>query len=532
MKALIELLGKSPHATVQYYEGGRIKECLFSRLAEDVERRVIQLRDLGLDARSKVGLLAENCYEWVVHDLALISIDAISYCFPKEPYESIDLSELVEPYDLDALVTSDSLYEKFYEHDFPVISFSRQTWNKKGLIPRDPTSEADDAVRVNKEVYTVVFSSGSSGRTKALLISKSGTMRLIEGFGDHYDFRSDDAILAFLPLSAFQQRWMVYTAIRYGFNMQLVDPIYLFKAFKEMAPTIFGAPPLFYENVEDRIRGLPNWKFSLMYHLAGLLRALPRSLRRRLQHVFFRELYESLGGRVRLMLTGGAPTKERTIRLLRRFGLPVYEGYGLTETGYISINLPGRDRIGSVGRPLLPDTVSISEQGEVVTRWDKPLSLGYLNMSAAENSKTYVDEHMILTGDIGHIDSDGFLFITGRIKEILVSRGGEKVHPEQLEKELESLPDVDRAVVFPTSGDDGVSVVIAIKDIDRLNAIDEIKKALFATSQRAPKGLNIKHYCFTDEKFTIENGFLTRNLKVNRRVIQAHFQGLCAPLVA
>ena len=407
-------------------------------------------------------------------------------------YESSNFDELAEEFDLDAIITSDQLFDRLANYDVPVTAFSRLNWNRPEIVPKSLMSTESDSVRNRADIYTVVFSSGSSGRRKALLISKSGTLDLIEGFGAHYRFRSDDAILAFLPLSAFQQRWMVYTAIRYGFDFQLTDPLYLFKAFKEMAPTIFGAPPLFYENIESRIRGMHPLQFLLMDHIAGVLQILPNGLREWAQSFVFRRLHKTLGGRVRLMLTGGAPTRVRTIRLLRRFGLPIYEGYGLTETGYVSLNMPGSDRIGSVGKPLRPETVAISEGGEILTRWRKPLSLGYLNLSESENALTYLGNNTIATGDIGYLDNDGFLYVTGRSKEILVSRGGEKIHPEELEKELESHPQVNRAVVFHCSRDDGISVVVAIQDLNRLEVRDEIMKTFRSINQRVPKGLQVK----------------------------------------
>jgi long-subunit acyl-CoA synthetase (AMP-forming) len=311
---------------------------------------------------------------------------------------------------------------------------------------------------------------------------------------------------------------MLYTAIHYGFDMHLADPPRLFKALKEMKPTIIGAPPLFYELFERRFHSLSPRKRALLSGAGRMVSLVPSAgLRVALSRRLFAPFHQALGGRIRLMLTGAAPTRRSTLDCFALLGLPLFEGYGLTETGYISINLPGRNRVGSVGRLVGKGKISIADDGEIIFSSDHPLSCGYFS-AGDEQRKTFLDARRIATGDIGRFDSDGYLYLTGRKKEIIVTQGGQKVHPESLEKEIEHAPDVLRAVIFGGGELAGLAALVSLQVHDTA-AEKRVRTMIDKLNKQLPAATRIGQLIFTTKEFTTENGFLNRNLKVDRRAV-------------
>jgi long-chain acyl-CoA synthetase len=507
-----------PDQAIYFYDRAKLVRKPYPLVFADLSMFESSLRASGIRSRMCVGLLAENCYEWIVCELALLRMNCISVCFSPEEFARHTLAELVEKYKLQLLIVSTKELERRKERH---PSVARLTAAGAGI----PLSLGLRECSLPHDVFTLVFSSGTSGVLKCLQITKSGAEELITSFGELYEFKADDAILVFLPLSIFQQRWMLYTAIWYGFDLHLTDPLRVFEALKEMKPTIIGAPPLFYEQIERRFRSLPVVKRKLLSSVGWLISLVPSEpLRVSLARRAFAAFHEALGGRVRLMLTGAAPTRRSTLDCFASLGLPLYEGYGLTETGYISLNLPGRNRVGSVGKLVGPGRVSIAADGEIIFESNYPLSCGYLSVDEEQQRSTYLDPNRIATGDIGRFDDGGYLYLTGRKKEIIITQGGYKVHPESLEKEIEHAPDVLRAVVFGGGEMAGLAALVSLQARDA-GVEKRIRTIVDNLNKRLPMASRIGQVIFTTKEFTTENGLLNRNLKVDRRAVFAAFRG-------
>ena len=508
---LTDKLRELANQAIYFYDGPALSRKSYPELFEDVSQFEKNLRAAGITKRMCVGLLAENCYEWIVCELALLRLNCVSVCFSPEEFQAQSLAELVDKYDLQLLIVSPKELARRNEQHPAVAKLTATGEDLPVCVDGKQSS-------LNDDVFTLVFSSGTSGVLKCLMITRSGTEDLIESFGELYNFQPDDAILMFLPLSIYQQRWMLYTAIHYGFDMHLADPPRLFKALKEMKPTIIGAPPLFYELFERRFHSLPPRKRNLLSAAGRAVSLVPSgALRGALNRRVFAPFHQALGGRIRLMLTGAAPTRRSTLECFARLGLPLYEGYGLTETGYISINLPGRNRVGSVGKLVGKGRISIAADGEIIFSSDHPLSCGYFS-AGDEQRKTFLDAHRIATGDIGRFDDDGYLYLTGRKKEIIVTQGGQKVHPESLEKEIEHAPDVLRAVVFGGGELAGLAALVSLQVHDTA-AEKRVRTMVDKLNRQLPAATRIGQLIFTTKEFTTANGFLNRNLKVDRRAV-------------
>jgi long-chain acyl-CoA synthetase len=519
LSRLVDRLGELPHQRLLRYDGGKLVATSYPAIQADVRAVARELADAGVRARMRVGLLGENSYEWIVCDLALLSLDAVTITFPTEEHRDTPVERLQRDYALHALLLSPRERRRRGAEAPWSGTIARSEIGVRPLasedLQEDPAQPPD--------VFTMAFSSGTSGRLKCIMLGRRGTEDLVGAYHAAFPFRSDDAILIVLPLSAFQQRLMIYTAVWHGFDMHLVDLPLLARGLREMRPTILAGPPAFYELLENRFRNLPRRQRRLLLAAGHVLQLLPRPVRTRLARRVFGPFYRAYGGRMRLMLSGSAPSRMSTLRLFRLLCMPLVQAYGLTETGFISWNLPDRNRLGSVGQLVFPGTVRLRDDGEILVRYPNQQSSGYFGVPAEEEAKTFLPDGTIATGDIGRFDDDGYLSIVGRKKEILITRGGYKLQPEPIEQQLADHERVDRVVLL---GGDELATLAAVVSLDAdAGEADEaeVRAALARINDRLPAASRIQQLVVTREAFTCENGLLTRNLKVDRRAVAARF---------
>lgn len=497
----------------------------FAEVADDVDLVVQHLRAAGLPKRARIGAIPENQYGWLLLEFAALELDCILVVFPKDSFCAMDVQTMRRKYGLSLVLMSKQ--ELADRGDKSAWLGSFENLMQAEVEPAPPLEE--DIGPLPEDVFTMVFSSGTAGPMKCLLISRAGTEYQVTRFGEAMPFRPDDSILVALPMSIYQQRIMLYTAVWYGFNILLTRPERIFHALKSGRPTILAGPPLFYETFEHRYRSLPPDKRFGIELIGAVLRILPVGLRSKLQRRIFAPFHEAFGGRVRYMLSGAAASRMSTLKLFRLLGLPLYQAYGLTETGFLSWNLPGANRLGSVGRLIADCAVEIAPDGEIIANLDHPQALGYMSLSMEEQKETFRDARHIATGDIGKFDKDGFLYIVGRKKEIIVTQGGYKLHPQTLERQLEEATGAERAVVF---GGEDLPGVTALLVSDKQDEQERMRVAVDQTNERLPQPARVVRVVFTDQKFTTENGLLNRNLKLDRCAIRKRFdaalQGLNA----
>lgn len=516
------MVGRLPSSTSQilYYDGPRVVQKDARELHADVGAMVLRLRACGVVPGMRVGLLASNGYGWIVSCAALLELRCQLVALPEE-FRDEAAEALGDRYQLGLLIVSAK--DGWYEATAGGWVLSCDAEDPPGIRARG--AEACDPAP-DFEENALVFSSGTSGKLKCMITSRRGTEEMIECFHRHYRYRTDDRLIVFLPLSNYQQQMMAFAALWYGFALIVVEPRRLFQALRELGPTQIIAPPMFYEAIATRFHDLPRGKRILVDALgraAGLL-PFPR-LRDRVVRACFGPVHASLGGRVRLMLTGMAPIRSTTLKTLTRLGLPLYEVYGVTECGIVTLNTPGANRPGSVGRPVEAGCVELAEDGEIIVRKRSPLTRGYLG-GFGDDGTTYLDGDRVATGDIGRFDRDGYLYITGRKKEIIVTSGGQKIHPETVESQINECPAVAHSVVFGADLPDLVAVVSLRPDTGG-NSREEVRRFLGQLGMRARGrgACRVGKVLYTETAFTRDNGLLTRNLKLDRKAILRHFQG-------
>jgi long-chain acyl-CoA synthetase len=506
-------LSNSPSGAIVTFEGGKPIQRTYAQLGDDVQAAAAVLRRWGVVQGMRVGVRAPNCYQWLAFDLALIELRASSVAFTDD-FTDWGPDALAERYGLGLLLVSRREASEGRAEQSFVAYIDGSDADNEGVTAIGAERDVDP----DFDTPGLIFSTGSSGGVKGMILNRRGIEANVDAFSEVVAPTPADCVLLFLPISNFQQRLIYYTALWNGSDLIVTDPPRLFRTLKELHPTILVAPPMLYEGFAARFESLPGWKRALARAGAAALRALPsRELSSRGSRLLFADVYAALGGRMRFMVTGMAPTSTSTLKLFTRMQLPLYETYGLIECGTVAFNRPGAKRLGSVGRPLVGVEVEIGEGSEILVRKEHPVTQGYFECAEGEAERTFLADGRIATGDCGRLDDDGFLHIVGRRREMIVTAGGEKAHPEVLEAELDRSADVEKSVVFG-GGRHGLVAVIVLRDPQDAGARRRIEQHVDRMNVRRP-ALSIERLTFGETPFSRENGLLRPNLKLDRRRI-------------
>jgi long-subunit acyl-CoA synthetase (AMP-forming) len=316
---------------------------------------------------------------------------------------------------------------------------------------------------------------------------------------------------------------MCYAALWYDFDIIITDYTQLFAAMLALNPTMLIAPPVLYQMMHSEFEKYSGWKKLLWKVLAGLLSLLPSThARQAVARVLFRDFYRQFGSRIRLLVTGMAPIRRDIGRFFGQLQLPLCESYGMVEAGSITFRPANSREYGSVGKLLRGIEVSIEPDGEIIVSRDNPMTLRYFQCADGENERTFVAPGKVATGDMGRFDADGNLFLLGRKKELLVTPGGVKLHPESIEQELNNSPEVLHSVIFMRPDAAHLTCVVDLAppttEESRMR-VTKFVNSLPATRKAAP----FVEVVFANEPFTRENGMLRPNLKIDRKAIAARY---------
>lgn len=518
-----ELLKHRVDGGVIIVEENNIREHGTRKLALDVDNIVEYLSRSGLETGDRVGIQGPNCYEWLVLDLALISLGCISICVPPEAaeFDSVPAASLIKALRLRAFFQSPTGKNEPPERGVVDLSKILEVTPPE-IRTRDKNEH--QTTSTSSDVFTVVFSSGSAGRLKRLPISWPSVQRHVEAFGEAFSLNSSDRILVVLPFSSFQQRYLVYCAVWHSCKIVLARPENFLSALQQGKPTIILGPPSFYEIVEQRFNALPTCRRYSMLWLAKATNFVSEKLHQKWGAIMFGAFHKLYGGEARIMLVGSAPVKRSTLELFRLGGFPLFQCYGMTETGWIAWNSPGANKVGTVGLAAFPGTVRIADDGEVLISrcWNQCASYEAFEDEAVE-SGVFLAGDTVATGDVGAFDAGGYLVLSGRKKNLIVTRGGLKVSPEEIEETISALPMVRHAIVFdhPSMPSLGAAIWTRGDNPDDKRTAVEALRALNATTLRRTPVLGI---VFPRVSWSIESGLLTRNLKIDRTAVRSKFQ--------
>ncbi|WTW99375.1 AMP-binding protein [Streptomycetaceae bacterium NBC_01309] len=471
------------------------------------------LLEQGVRPGDRIGILAANSLEWVLLDLAALRLKVQTAGL--EPGKFTPGVELMRRYGIRLLFTDRSAEAaESTDHLDPgetggIVPMSEVAAcalrrDDRELAPLPPVTWAP------KDVTTIKFTSGSTGEPKGLGATAGSIDSSLLAVQEIFEHGPGDDLFVFLPLSLLQQRYWVYSALLHGHDITVSTYEAAFAALRRVRPTVVMGVPAFYETakrqIEARLRRAEN---------AGGAGVLAQET----QAVF--------GDRIRYLWTGSAPAAPTTLRFFTEAGLPIYEGYGLNETCIVTKNHPKAHREGSVGQVLRGKEVLIDEHGVVSVRSDHPVNNHYLYAKPGDSERVFDPDGTVRTGDLGHLDEDGFLFIRGRADDVIVLDNGKKVVVRPIEERMKADAAIAECVLFCPGQTDLVAVVSPASpeaDLDAIAAcLDDANAALTADER-------ISRAVVADPPFSIENGLLTSQYKPKRQqILDAYRQAVHNP---
>ncbi|MFL5577539.1 MAG: AMP-dependent synthetase/ligase [Gemmatimonadaceae bacterium] len=567
---------------LQYKAGGRWTPISHRALAERVRRVALGLRDLGLAPGDRVGILSENRPEWAIADFACLTAALTDVSvYPNLPPDQVRYI-LGDSGAAAVFVSDEQQAAKLAEvrHALPALhtvisftparvagaDFTLAEVEARGAAVETPERIARyqrdaDAVRPD-DLATLLYTSGTTGDPKGVMLTHDNIYSNVAASFDVIPFKGDDVGLSFLPLSHILERMAGhYLMFRTGTSIAYAESIDTVPVdMQEVRPTLMISVPRLYEKMYARVlenaqagsaikRHIFRWARHVAdrwadQKLAGREPAGPLAWQYALaQKLVFSKLKARTGGRIRYFVSGGAPLAPQINKFFYAAGLTVLEGYGLTETSpVIAVNAPDALRIGTVGRPIPGIEVAIAPDGEILTRGPSVMK-GYYNQPDATREAIDADG-WFHTGDIGQLE-DGFLRITDRKKDIIVTAGGKNIAPQPIENQVKTNKYVSQAVMIGDRRKFPIMLVVPnfeqlekwarIKNLiwtDRaqLLAMPIVRAKMEKEVYRKLEGLARfelpKKIGLLEHDFSIDRGELTPTLKVKRRVIDRHHEAM------
>jgi len=548
-----------------------------AEFGDGVKHLALGLRALGFEPGQKLCILSENRPEWTMTDFAALSASGLTVpiyttLVPEQIRYIVDDSDAsivvvsgpeqwkkVEP--LRAGLTKVRHYITFAK-EAPAGALTLEAVIDKGraAAAAEPGLYDRLVARVKPgDEATLIYTSGTTGVPKGVILTHDNLLSNIKTASDIIEFSSEDTVLSFLPLSHILERMVMFTYIYKGCTVAFAESVEaVAQNLLEVRPHIMVSVPRVFEKiytkVTDQVLSSPAlrrriffWALKVGKEYGALAldrRPVPRGLRIRRSiaaKVVFSKIIARTGGRVRFFVSGGAPLSKDIAEFFYAIGLVILEGYGLTETSpLLSVNTFENIRLGTVGKPAPGINITIAADGEILARGPNVMK-GYYKKEA--ETREIMQGGWFHTGDIGHFDADGFLVITDRKKDLLVTSGGKNVAPQPIENLLKTSPYVANAVVI---GDRRRFVAaLVVPDFDKLKAYAQSQGIAFASLEELCRDRRIveflkgevdratpllasyervKKIVVLPRDFDIEKGEITPSLKVRRANVTAEYQ--------
>ena len=550
-------------------EGGW-REVSWRDADEQVQAYANGLLARGIRKGDAFAILARNTLDWALIDFALAQIGAVGvpvyasnsardvgYLLAHSEAVGIVCEDAEQLAKIEAVSTGlASLEHVLTYHDLDGLAA-----HGRDFAAANPSALTDATAAIGEEdLFTIIYTSGTTGPPKGCMLSNRNyyAMTSVVDQMDSY-YREDDLMLLYLPLAHNFGRLMLLTGAYVGFPIAfLADPLRVGEALPQVRPTVLPSVPRVYEKVHtaaqarfDQATGvkrrLVDWALPIgreVSRLEGEGKPVPAGLRARhriADKLVFSKVRARLGGRLRLPISGGAPLAREIAEFFDAIGIRIVEGYGLTEcTTACSTNRPDVYRFGTVGRPLPGFEIAIADDGEILVR-SETVFQGYFKDEEA-TAEVLAPDGWLRTGDIGELGADGFLRITDRKKDILVTAGGKNVAPQNIENDLKMSKYVSQALVV---GDKRPYVAALITldpdEIGRWAATEGIEGnvASLAADERVRELLQkvvdeanaersrfeqVKRFAVLPRDFTMADGEITPTLKLRRRAVIEHFE--------
>ncbi len=524
------------------------REVSWRDAADRVDALANGLLALGIRKGDTLAILGSTRLEWALFDFAAACIGAVTAAIyanssPKDCHYILEHSEAIG-----VVVEDEEQLAKLeggpeLRHVLTFAGLDELADRGRAYAAEHPL-ELEEAVAAIREddVFTYIYTSGTTGPPKACMISHLNYYAMVAVVDDLRDFTvAGDAMLLFLPLAHNFGRLMHLSGPYVGFTIAFCpDPLEVGDALLTVRPTVFPSVPRVYEKVHTMVlaqfdaatgikRRLIDWALGVGRRVSALRIAhepIPAWLgaqHRLASKLVYSRVHERLGGRLRIGISGGAPLAKEVAEFFHALDVLILEGYGLTEcTSAATVNRPDNYRFGTVG-PALPGTeLRLGEDDELLIR-SETVFQGYFKDPEATRA-VLGDDGWLRSGDVASIDADGFVTITDRKKDILITAGGKNVAPANLENLLKGSPYVSHVVVIGDRRPYVTALITLEDDASRLPDIEERIQALVdEVNGQLSRYEQIKRFRILPRDFSAEEGEITPTLKLKRKVVQANF---------
>jgi long-chain acyl-CoA synthetase len=582
----LERFGSRPVA-VRAKRGGAWYQLSYRELADRVQDLSLGLLELGIRPGDRIAILSENRPEWAIADYACLAARCTDVpIYPTLPARQVEYN-LCDSGAVAVFVSSRHQLEKIesIRQQIPalrhVISFDEATAGPGTLSleqvcargratrSRHPNWEKDALGVKPDDLATLIYTSGTTGDMKGVMLTHGNITSNVTTCCRLFSFSEDDECLSFLPLShIFERMFGHYSMFHSGVLINYAESVDTVAGDMERwRPTLMASVPRLYEKIYgrvlERVRNGSALKRRLFFwakgigetwvnqRLAGGPISPPLSAKYWLaDRLVFAKLRARTGGRLRFFISGGAPLSAEIARFFHAAGMPILEGYGLTETSpVIAVNTFKHLRLGTVGRPIPGVEVTIAPDGEILTRGPSVM-VGYYRKPDA-TAEAIDPDGWFHTGDIGQLDRDGFLNITDRKKDLIVTAGGKNIAPQPIESLCKTSKFVSNAVMlgdrrrfpimlvvpnYPTLIAWAAREKLPTTDMAELLAIPEVQAKMEREVQATLRDLAHfempKKLLLLPRDFSVESGELTPTLKIKRRVVEQHHREAIEALYA
>ena len=545
---------------LNYLSNGQYKNISVSDFKNKIICLSLVLKDLGIKQGDTVGIFANSSPFWLIFDFAIHEVGAISVPIfanissinlnfeikdSSMKYMFIDSQERLKD------IEDENSHLTFITHNFcikepnfynfdEILVIGQQICDAKGFSNHEARED---------DIFSIIYTSGNTGTPKGVMLSHKNIVSQLHDINKLIDLPKGEVALSLLPLAHIFERTVMSYYLSRGISIYFVDDVLnVANLMKVVKPTIMTVVPRLLEKIFNKIKAqiLEKPFFSRVIASLAFSYALKENLDKnsllfkiydKLVYSKFREIF---GSRVDKLISGGAPLSKEIAIFFVNIGVPVYQGYGLTEfSPVISTNYPNANKVGSCGKVLPSAEIKINEEKELLVKGPS-LMKGYLNQEEL-TAKTIDSEGWLHTGDIASLDEDGYLFITSRAKEIFKTSTGEYVNAVAIEQKLSKNKYIEFAVVISQNRKYTTALLfvdkekynVAKKSNNNLNIEEyynrsDIIKNISNYIENINKDLNqwekIVNFKIITNDISIEGGELTPSMKVCRNVIEKKYE--------
>ena len=505
---------------------GVVKEFTWLETADQARRIATGLIALDLPPQSNIAILSKNCAEWFITDFAIMLAGHVSvpiystagektirYVMGHAQCPVIFVGKLDKTAEQEAAISKGIVKLAF---PYPNIE-ADQSWQE--LLENQPFIERP--VPDMKSVMTIVYTSGSTGNPKGVVHNYESICWAARQSLDEFGLEPQDRMLSYLPLAHITERVLVELASFYsGMRIDFVESLETFsRDIRNTKPTLFISVPRLWTRFQMGIlANISQRKLDFLLHIPILNNFISKKIRTKLG------LQEA-----RLCASGSAPIPEATLRWFHRLGVNISEGWGMTENcAYGTCCVPFRaDKIGSIGHAYKGVDIRIGDDGEILVKGDCNMKEYYLEPE--KTADVFTEDGYLKTGDQGVMDADGYIKISGRLKEIFKTSKGKYIAPVPIESKLMANSMIEQVCVTGAKLKQPIALVVLSEEA-KLKAPEKIESSLLATFEKVNATLEthamLDHLIIMADDWTVENSLLTPTLKIKRNVLEEKYEEL------